>query len=191
MMTLNPLPGAVWTYSAVRCGERCALYTPISYGTSNCFRIFTASCITGRSESLPIIMPTKGFIVASRVLSFQYPFYNLFLRILSSARQGTPSPEPHPAWLHGLLHSAHGPRRCRSSRLPNAYPRDAPSRQQFGLLPPDRKFLFRFRLCRDIRRPRARLSPPPPGARPAFAPPSGARRCRPTHRANHSEDETE
>mmetsp|Transcript_13640 Transcript_13640/g.25230 ORF Transcript_13640/g.25230 Transcript_13640/m.25230 type:complete len:238 (-) Transcript_13640:597-1310(-) len=44
----------------MRSGVRCADTTESSNGTPNSSKILEAACIVGRSESLPIIMPTRG-----------------------------------------------------------------------------------------------------------------------------------
>ena len=44
-------------------GDLCAEVTTTSWGTLKRFRTVTVSSITGRSEMLPITMPTRGFSI--------------------------------------------------------------------------------------------------------------------------------
>ena len=62
IITFNPLSLAVAAYSIILCGVRCADTTVTSCGISKCLRISEAACITFKSLSLPIIIPTKGFM---------------------------------------------------------------------------------------------------------------------------------
>ncbi len=56
----------------MRCGVRCAEYTPTSYGTSNSASAWAAASMTDQSESLPMITPTTGSDM--RALSFPAPW---------------------------------------------------------------------------------------------------------------------
>src|SRR6266702_3750984 len=60
MMIFTPRSAASEASAIVRTGERCADEILISYGMSKMPRISAASCIVGRSVSLPIIRSTTG-----------------------------------------------------------------------------------------------------------------------------------
>ena len=60
MITRSPRATAVFAYSYIASGVRCADTTRTSAGTSNSRRTSTAPCMTVRSESLPMITPTSG-----------------------------------------------------------------------------------------------------------------------------------
>ena len=59
--TLRPRLLAELAYSYTLFGERCADATVISAGIPKLVSTSRASCITGKSESLPITTPTMGF----------------------------------------------------------------------------------------------------------------------------------
>src|SRR5262245_66524322 len=103
--------------------------------------------MVGRSESLPIIIPTTGLaslIFALRVLSFQYLFCSLFHRILSSARRSTLAPKPLPAWLRAPSRLGRGLPLYKSCHLRGAFQRDIPSHPRSVSLHQDRRSLSRF-----------------------------------------------
>src|SRR5215469_11167179 len=60
IITFSPRPTALRAYSEVRAGERWAEEISTSKGTPNFSSVAAVSFITGKSESLPIRMPTKG-----------------------------------------------------------------------------------------------------------------------------------
>ena len=58
IMQLNPRARAVFAYSTMRSGVRCALTTVSSKGTPSSFSTSAASRMTSRSLRLPMMMPT-------------------------------------------------------------------------------------------------------------------------------------
>mmetsp|Transcript_1725 Transcript_1725/g.4859 ORF Transcript_1725/g.4859 Transcript_1725/m.4859 type:complete len:298 (+) Transcript_1725:468-1361(+) len=60
MMVCKPRPLAACAYSNILCGVRCAETIVSSYGTPNWSRTSAAAFIVGRSESEPMMMPTRG-----------------------------------------------------------------------------------------------------------------------------------
>src|SRR6516165_334256 len=66
--TLRPRSLARRAYSVVRAGDRWAEVISTSNGTPNCLSVDADSLITGRSESLPMTIPTSGR--GSAVISF-------------------------------------------------------------------------------------------------------------------------
>src|ERR1700694_4355913 len=55
------------------CGVRCAETTCTSHATANSARTSMAPCITGRSESLPIMTPTSGSALVLDIGHRSYP----------------------------------------------------------------------------------------------------------------------
>ena len=60
MITRRPRSAAERAYSVMTSGVRCAETMRTSWGTPKSVSTSIAACITGRSESLPMITPTSG-----------------------------------------------------------------------------------------------------------------------------------
>src|SRR5919199_4685895 len=58
--TRSPRSAAVRAYSSIASGVRCADTTRTSYATANSSIASAAACITGQSESEPMMTPTSG-----------------------------------------------------------------------------------------------------------------------------------
>ncbi len=63
IITLMPRARAFVAYSTIRRGVRCADTTVTSHAMFNSSNILAASCITTRSDWLPIMMPTSKFFM--------------------------------------------------------------------------------------------------------------------------------
>ena len=58
IITCKPLLRAVFAYSTIRSGVRCAETTVNSKGILKVFKVSAAACMIGKSLSLPIMIPT-------------------------------------------------------------------------------------------------------------------------------------
>jgi spore germination protein GerM len=70
-MTFKPRWCAVWAYSTMREGVRCAETIATEQATLNSSQTEIASDMVGKSESLPMIIPTVGSFMQFSDVRFQ------------------------------------------------------------------------------------------------------------------------